>query len=125
LECAVNKGHVAVRRNDVGAVRQNLHAVFNFKDLHAGVTPDKVGKDAFMIRRQMLHQNKSHAGTSGELTETVGVGGHAGEKSFKGRQPTGGCADADNREIGRDFLFCLWHFDLLFHRGFFFRFCAG
>jgi hypothetical protein len=45
-----------------------------------------------VVRGQVLHQDKGHAG--------IGVGGHAGKEGFKGRQPPGGRADADNGETG-------------------------
>ena len=111
LECAIEKSHVAIGWNDVGAVGQNLHPVFNLKDQHAGVTTDEVGKDAFVIRSQMLHQNKGHT--------RIGVGRHAGEEGFKCRQATGGGANADNGETSRGFLVCLLYINRLFFGGFF------
>jgi hypothetical protein len=92
LQCAVKKRHVAVRRDDVGAVGLHAHAVFNLEDLHAGVAADQFGEEALVIRRQMLHQHKGHA--------WVGIDRHAGEEGFKRGQPTRGGADTDDRKRG-------------------------
>ena len=88
LERAVQKGHVAVGRDDVGAVGLHHHPVLDLEDLHAGVAPDEVGEDALVVRGQVLHQDKGHAG--------IGVGGHAGKEGLEGRQPPGRRADADD-----------------------------
>ena len=64
------------------------HAVLDLEDLHAGVAPDEVGEDALVVRGQVLHQHKGHAG--------IGVGGHAGKEGLEGRQPPGRGADADD-----------------------------
>ena len=87
LQRAVEKGHVPVGRDDIGAVGLDRHAVLDFEDLHAGITLDQFGEDALVVRGQVLHQDKSHAG--------IGVGGHAGKEGFKCRQPPGRRADAD------------------------------
>jgi hypothetical protein len=87
LERAVQKGHVAIGRDDVGAVGPDGHPVLDLEDLHAGVAPDEVAEDALVVRRQVLHQHKGHA--------RIGVGGHAGEEGLERRQPPGGGADAD------------------------------
>ena len=87
----VQKGHVAVGRNDVGAVGLDRHPVFNLEDLHAGIALDQVGENAFMVRGQVLHQDKSHAG--------LGLGRHAGKESLTRRQPARRRADADDREL--------------------------
>ncbi len=50
------------RRDYVDAVGLDSHSVFNFKDLHPGIATDYFGQEAFVIRRQMLDKNKSHAG---------------------------------------------------------------
>ena len=92
LQGAVMEGHVAPWRDDVGTVGFDHHPVLDFEDLHPGVALDEVGKDAFVVRGQVLHQDKSHAG--------VGVGRHAGKKGFKGRQSPGRGTDADDGETG-------------------------
>jgi hypothetical protein len=78
LQHAVKLGHVPVRRDNIGAVGLDRHAVRNFEDLHAGITLDQFGEDALVVRSQVLHQDESHAG--------IGVGGHAGKEGFKCRQ---------------------------------------
>ena len=88
LERTVQKGHVPIGRNDVGAVGPDRHPIFNLEDLHAGIALDQVGEDALVVRGQVLHQDKGHAG--------IGVGGHAGKESLKRRQSPGRCADADD-----------------------------
>ena len=88
LQRAVQKRHVAVRRDDVGAVHLHLHAVLHLKHLHAGVALDQRRQNALVVRRQMLNQHKGHAG--------VGGGGHAREKRLKRRQTTGRCTNAHN-----------------------------
>ena len=90
LQRAVQKSHVAIRRDDVGEVGLHRHPILHLEDLHAGVAPDQVGEDALVVRGQMLHQHKGHAG--------IGVGRHAGEERLKRRQPPGRGADADNGE---------------------------
>ena len=69
LQRAVEKRHVAIGRNDVGAIDLDHHPVFHFKHLHAGVAPDQIGQDALVVRRQVLNQDEGHA--------RVGVGRHA------------------------------------------------
>ena len=61
LQRAVQKGHVPVGRNDVGAVGLDRHPVLDLEDLHAGVALDQVGQDALVVRGQVLHQDKGHA----------------------------------------------------------------
>lgn len=80
-----------VGRDDVGAVGLHHHPVFDFKDLHPGVTPDEFRQEAFVIRGQVLHQHKGHA--------RIGGGGHPGEKDFKRHQPASGRADADDGKL--------------------------
>ena len=92
MQRAVQKGHVAVGRDDVGEVRLDRHPVLDLEDLHAGVAPDEVGEDALVVRGQMLHQHKGHT--------RIGVFGHAGKEGFKGCQPPGGGANAHDGEIG-------------------------
>jgi len=81
LERAVEKGHVAVGRDDVGTVRLNLHPVLDLEDLHAGVAPDEIGEDALVVRGQVLHQHKGHTG--------IDVGGHGGKEGLECLQPPG------------------------------------
>ena len=88
LQGAVQEGHVPVGRDDVGAVGLDRHPVLDLEDLHPGVAFDQVGKDALVVRGQVLHQDKGHAG--------IGIGGHGGKESFKGRQPPRRSADADD-----------------------------
>jgi hypothetical protein len=90
LQRAVKQGHVPVRRDNIGAVGLDRHAVRNFEDLHAGITLDQFGEDALVVRSQVLHQDESHTG--------IGVGGHAGKEGFKCRQSPGRRADADHGE---------------------------
>ena len=87
LQRAVEQGHVPVRRDNIGAVGLDRHAVRNFEDLHAGIALDQFGEDALVVRSQVLHQDESHAG--------IGVGGHAGKEGFECGQSPGRRADAD------------------------------
>ena len=57
------------------------------EELHPGIALDQVGKDALVVRGQMLHQDKSHAGI---------VGGHSGKEGFERCQPSGRGANPDN-----------------------------
>ena len=81
LKGAVQKGHVTARRDNIGAVWLDFHPVDHFKNLHSRVAPDQVGKEAFMVRGQMLDKHKGHV--------RIDIGGHAGEERFKGLQPAG------------------------------------
>ena len=90
LQRAVQKRHVAARRNDVSAVGLHHHAVLHLENLHARVTPDQVGEEALVVRSQMLHQHKGHV--------RIGVDWHAGEERLKRRQPPGGRPDAHDRK---------------------------
>ena len=88
LQCAVQKGHVAVGRDDVRAVGLHRHPIFDLEDLHPGIALDQLGEDALVVRGQVLHQDKGHAGIS--------VGRHGGEEGFERRQSPGRCPDADD-----------------------------
>ncbi len=90
VQRAIHQRDIALGRDNVNTVDVHRHAILDRKDRHAGVVPNQLGKNTFVIRCQVLNENKSHAG--------VGVDRHAGEKSLKGSQPTGRSADADNRE---------------------------
>ncbi len=81
LKGSIQKGHIPVGRNDVGTVGLDRHSVLDLENQHAGIALDKVGEDTFVVRGQMLHQNKGHA--------RIDIGGHAGKKGFEGRQPSG------------------------------------
>src|ERR1039457_723654 len=50
LQRAVQKSHVAIRRDDVGEVGLARHPILHLEDLHAGVAPDQVGEDALVVR---------------------------------------------------------------------------
>ncbi len=95
VQLAVQEGHVAVGRNDVGAVRPHHHAVLDLEDLHAGVALDQIGEDALVVGREVLHQHEGHAG--------IRVGRDGGEERLEGRQTAGRGADADDGEgrLGR------------------------
>jgi len=86
MQGAIQEGHVSTRRNDVGAVGLHHHAIFHLEDLHAGIAPNQIGKKAFVIRGQMLHQHKGHA--------RIDLGGHPREKGLKGPQAARRRADA-------------------------------
>ena len=88
LQLPVQEGHVAVGRDDVGAVGLHRHPVRDLEHLHAGVALDQVGEDALVVGGQVLHQHERHA--------ALGVGGHAGEEGLEGREPSGRCANADD-----------------------------
>jgi hypothetical protein len=88
MQRAVQEGHVPFGRDDVGAVGLDRHPVLNFVNLHPGIAPDQLGEDALMVRGQVLHQDKGHAG--------IGVGGHGGKERLKRRQPPCRRADADD-----------------------------
>ena len=60
LQRAVKLGHVPVRRDNIGAVGLDRHAVRNFEDLDAGITLDQFGEDALVVQSQVLHQDESH-----------------------------------------------------------------
>ncbi len=81
MQRAVQECHVAVRRDDVAAVRLHHHSIFDLKDLHTGVASDEVGQDALMVRRQMLDQYKGHS--------RINIGRHSGKKGLKGMQSAG------------------------------------
>ena len=93
LQRAVQERHVAVGRDDVGAVGCYRHAVLDLEHLHAGIAADQVGEDALVVGGQVLDQHKGHAG--------FGVDRHAGEERLKGRQAAGRGTDADNRKRTR------------------------
>ena len=88
LQRTVKEGDIGIRRDDVGAVGLHDHTVLDFIDLHAGVAPNEVGKNALVIRRQVLHQHERHAGFT--------IGGHSREKRFKGRQSAGRGTDTND-----------------------------
>ena len=92
LQCTVQKRHIAVRRDDIGAVGLHVHAVLHLKNLHAGITPDQLGENAFMVGGQVLHDHKSHA--------RIGVGRHAGKKGLECREAPGRSANAHDGEAG-------------------------
>ena len=86
------------RRNDVDAVGLNDHAILDFEDRQARVAAIEFGEDALVIRVEVLHEHEGHAGTCGELAESVGVLRHAGEERFKRRQSARRRANADDGE---------------------------
>ena len=86
---SVQKGHVAVRRDDVGTVGFDLHAVLDLVDLHAGVAFDQVAENALVVRGEVLHQDKGHAG--------LVVGGKAEKKASNAASPP---ADAPMPTMG-------------------------
>ena len=93
LQRAVQKSHVTVGGDDIGAIFLYRHAILGFKDLHARKALNNFTEYAFMIRRQVLHQNKRHIG--------IDIGRHAGKKGFKSCQPARRSAYADNgKNIG-------------------------
>ena len=96
LQRAIQERHVAIGRNDVGAVDLHPHAVADLEHLHAGVAPDQLDQNAFVVGRQVLHQHKGHT--------RLNVARHAREEGLERGQTTGRGANADNREAGR-----LWH----------------
>ena len=79
LERAIDEGHVAVGRDDVGAVGQNSHAILYLKHLHPGVAAYQLSENTLVIRRQMLHQHKRHP--------RITRGRHPGKKCLKSPQP--------------------------------------
>ncbi len=87
--CIFFSAFSAVDAGGVGG-RGHLHPIHDLGHLHVRVAPDEVGEDAFVIRGQVLHQHKGHAG--------IDVDGHIGEESFEGRQSAGRRADADDGE---------------------------
>ena len=88
VQCTIQKSHVAVGRDDVGTVDLHHHAVGHLKHLHARVALHQCAQNAVVVRGQVLHQHKRHAGVS--------TGGHAGEKGFKSRQSAGRGTNAHN-----------------------------
>ena len=63
LQRAILKNHVVVRRDDVDAVRLDNHPVLDLVNRHPCIAPDQVGEDALVVRVQVLHQDKGHAGS--------------------------------------------------------------
>ena len=55
-------GQVAVGRDHKYRVGLQHHPVLHLRHLHGSVTLQQVAQDAFMVRVQMLDQNKSHTG---------------------------------------------------------------
>nr|WP_255604410.1 hypothetical protein [Oscillochloris sp. ZM17-4] len=90
MQGAVEEGHVAVGRDDIGAVGLHDHAVLDLEDLHAGVAPDQLAEDALVVGGEVLNEDEGHV-RRGRL-------GHSGEERLEGGQPAGGRADADDRE---------------------------
>ena len=90
LQRTVQKRHVVIGRDDVGAIDPDRHAVLDLEDLHAGIAPDQFGENALVVRRQMLDQHEGHP--------RVDVGRHAREKGLERRQTTGRGTDADDRK---------------------------
>ena len=54
--------HRCIRRDDKNFVWAHCHAVFNGADRHRGGGSKNFGKEAFVMRIKVLHQNKRHAG---------------------------------------------------------------
>ncbi|EKD96631.1 MAG: hypothetical protein ACD_23C01370G0002 [uncultured bacterium] len=90
LQRAVQKCHVAVGWDDVGAVGLHHHTIHHLKHLHAGATLDQLGEQAFVVGVEVLHQDKGHAG--------INIGWHAREKRLNSGQATGRSAHTDNGE---------------------------
>jgi hypothetical protein len=87
---AVEQRHVVAGRDDVGTVGLDPHAVLDLLDLHAGVALDQLGQDAFVIGREMLHQNEGHAG--------LDIARNGREEGLERGQAAGGGTDADDGE---------------------------
>ena len=87
LERAVQDGHVAIRRDDVDAVRLHRHPVFHLENRHARVAADEIGEDTFVAGRQMLDEDKGHPRSRFRR--------HTGEERLERRQSAGRRADAN------------------------------
>ena len=94
LQRAVQERHVAVGRDDVGAVGPQHDSVLDLEHLHAGVPADKFRKEALVVRGQVLHEHEGHP--------RIGFRGHAGEEGLERRQSAGRRANADDGEPGTD-----------------------
>jgi hypothetical protein len=62
MQGAAQKCHVAVGWNDVDAIHLHHHAVVYLHHFHAGGPLDQLSQQALVVRRQVLHQYKRHAG---------------------------------------------------------------
>ena len=71
MQNAVQKGHVAVRRNHIDGVRLNRHAVFHFMNRHFGVASDQFGQDALVFGIEMLDEDEGHARVRGRMGEEL------------------------------------------------------
>ena len=96
LQRAIEKRHVVVRRDDVGAVRLHDHPVLHLEHLHPRAAADQVGQDALVVRCQMLHQHEGHP--------RLGLGRHPREKRLERRQSSCRRADANHRKSLRRLL---------------------
>ena len=96
LQRAIEKRHVVVRRDDVGAVRLHDHPVLHLEHLHPRAAADQIGENALIIRSQVLDQHEGHS--------RIGLGRHPGEKRLERRQSSCRRADANHRKSLRRFL---------------------
>ena len=63
LQGAAHKRHIAIRWDDVSAIRLDYHSVLHLENLHPGIALDQLGKDAFMVSGQVLDQTKAMPGS--------------------------------------------------------------
>jgi GH43 family beta-xylosidase len=61
-------------RNNVQMFALDLHPIFRLLHAYRRVASQQVDHHAFMIRIEMLNQNKRHAGIDGECTEQLPAG---------------------------------------------------
>ena len=90
MQCAVQNGHILVRRDDVDAVCLDLHAVPSLENRHRGDALKQFGQEAGMVWAEMLNDDKSDAAARGYLTK----------ETFQRFQSTSRGADADDRQNG-------------------------
>ena len=93
LQRTVEQGHVMAGRDDVGTVRPDDHAVRHLVHRHARVALDELGEDAFVVRGEVLDDDKGHT--------RIAVRGHARKEGFERSQSAGRGTDPDNGESGR------------------------
>ena len=90
LQRAVEQRHVVSGRDDVGAVRLHHHAVGHLMHRHLRVALDQIAEDAFVVGREMLHEDERHVRTA--------IGRQAREESLESGKTAGRGADSHDGE---------------------------
>jgi hypothetical protein len=91
VQNAVSHCQKVAWRTDADFIWGDRHALFSVPDPHAGMPGQQLGHLAFVIRIEVLHQQKGHAGFVWQ-----GI-----EQASHCIQPSGRGPDRDNRERRR------------------------